>query len=342
MNKKIKFLGIDIGGAHVKYVGLNKNNCVNFVKYSECPLWKGLENLKKEIRFINDFFDKSVVIGITMTAELCDIFKNRHDGGKLIVKICNNLSQKKFYYTKSAKVFCENPLISNIISMNWHSIGKLIETKFKNALIVDFVSTTTDFICVKNFKIQNKNFNDFSRLRNHELLYTGLTRTPIIGIQKNFFVKGKEYKVIPEFFATMSDVYRIKNKISTEIDIDETADKRQKTLEQSLIRLSRNIGFDYQKKKIKELEEIASTIKNIQLENIFKNIELNFKNFNLKRNTNIILSGIGQDILKEFLEKKIRVMQLKSLIEAENEKIKKKSSYHAPALSIAILLSVLK
>ena len=212
MNKKIKFLGIDIGGAHVKYVGLNIKKRVNFTKYSKCPLWKGLESLKKEIKFINSNFEKDTILGITMTGELCDIFKNRQNGGKSIMKICNNLNFQKFYYTKSQKIFSENPIISNMISMNWHSIGKLIEKKIKDALVIDFGSTTTDFVCVKDFKVQNKNFDDFSRLNNLELLYTGITRTPIIAIEKNLFVKGKEYKIIPEHFADMSDVYRIKKK----------------------------------------------------------------------------------------------------------------------------------
>ena len=69
------------------------------------------------------------------------------------MKICNNLNFQKFYYTKSQKIFSENPIISNMISMNWHSIGKLIEKKIKDALVIDFGSTTTDFVCVNGWCI---------------------------------------------------------------------------------------------------------------------------------------------------------------------------------------------
>ena len=135
----------------------------------------------------------------------------------------------------------------------------------------------------------------------------------------------------------------LKKKIFAEIDIDETADNRQKTFENSLRRLSRNIGLDYQKKKLSQLIDIANALENSQLENIFKNIKLMFKNYNLSQNTTLILSGIGQDILEEYLsDKRVKVTLLKNLIDAENEKIKKRATYHAPALSIAILLAMLK
>ncbi len=135
----------------------------------------------------------------------------------------------------------------------------------------------------------------------------------------------------------------LKKKIFGEFDIDETAENRQKTFENSLRRLSRNIGLDYQKKKLSQLIDIANALENSQLENIFKNIKLMFKNYNLSQNTTLILSGIGQDILEEYLsDKRVKVTLLKNLIDAENEKIKKRATYHAPALSIAILLAMLK
>ena len=48
MKKEVKFLGIDIGGAHIKLIGLNKKRSVCFANYRKCYVWKGLNNLKKE------------------------------------------------------------------------------------------------------------------------------------------------------------------------------------------------------------------------------------------------------------------------------------------------------
>jgi len=75
MNSQTKFLGIDIGGAHLKIIGLDKKMNVSIVKYKSCPLWEGLGNLKKEIQLINTISkDKNIKCGITMTGELCDFF----------------------------------------------------------------------------------------------------------------------------------------------------------------------------------------------------------------------------------------------------------------------------
>ena len=47
------------------------------------------------------------------------------------------------------------------ISMNWHSIGEYVRRKKKDALVIDFGSTTTDFLCIKNGIIMNQNFMIF-------------------------------------------------------------------------------------------------------------------------------------------------------------------------------------
>ena len=76
MTKNISFLGIDIGGAHIKIVGLDKYKNVSLVEYRKCYLWQDPEKLKKEIQFINSLSEKNKILcGITMTAELCDIFQ---------------------------------------------------------------------------------------------------------------------------------------------------------------------------------------------------------------------------------------------------------------------------
>ena len=41
-----------------------------------------------------------------------------------------------------------------VISMNWHATGRFLEKILDNAVIVDFGSTTTDFICIKKYILQ--------------------------------------------------------------------------------------------------------------------------------------------------------------------------------------------
>ena len=49
MKNKIKYLGIDIGGAHFKIIGLDEKKSVCFSEYRKCYVWKGLDNLKKKL-----------------------------------------------------------------------------------------------------------------------------------------------------------------------------------------------------------------------------------------------------------------------------------------------------
>ena len=49
MKNRIKYLGIDIGGAHFKIVGLDEKKSVCFSAYRKCYIWKGLDNLKKKL-----------------------------------------------------------------------------------------------------------------------------------------------------------------------------------------------------------------------------------------------------------------------------------------------------
>ena len=167
MKSKIKYLGIDIGGAHFKIVGLDEKKSVCFSEYRKCYIWKGLENLRKEIDYTNSLnLQKDASCGITMTAELCDNFKSKKHGAIEISRLCKKLNFNYSFYTNSQKIFSKNMQknYKNVISMNWHSIGRYFLTKFDNLMVVDFGSTTTDFICIKNSKIVNDGFEDFSRL----------------------------------------------------------------------------------------------------------------------------------------------------------------------------------
>ena len=47
MERKIEFLGIDIGGAHIKLVGLDKENKIILVKYIKFYFWKKKKSYPK-------------------------------------------------------------------------------------------------------------------------------------------------------------------------------------------------------------------------------------------------------------------------------------------------------
>ena len=92
-------------------------------------------------------------------------------------------------------------------------------------------------------------------------------------------------------------------RLDKKIDLDDTADKSRKNMTQSLIRLSRSFGFDYKSKNLKKLKIISQQISSIQLNQIFQiTLELQ-KKFLLKKQP-VVISGIGQDVLYNYLKKK--------------------------------------
>jgi probable H4MPT-linked C1 transfer pathway protein len=341
LNKKLLYLGVDIGGAHIKIVGLDQFQNICLIKYRKCYLWKNQKKLKQEITFINSLSsNKNIFCGVTMTAELCDIFPDRLTGAKKILNECKRIKFKTFLYSRSDKVFekLQSNNFSNIMSMNWHSIGKYLTSFVKNALIIDFGSTTTDFICIKNGKIMNKAFNDFQRLSNGEILYTGLMRTPLFAIKRNVKYKSKNISIIPENFSNTSDIYRINKQIKKEFDIDDETDFSDKNVIGSYKRIARSFGMDYHSKDKLFIKKLSENIMNEQLNMISENTEKLLQIFNMEKKSLIILSGIGQEVLKK-LFKNNKVKLLEDYFKSQNSLNKKHATYHAPAACIAGLLA---
>jgi len=332
-----QYMGIDIGGAHLKCVGIDKSKNISYIKYDSYQVWNNKKILFEKLDQINNEVSNSkLVYGITMSAELCDNFPNRKIGAKYIVEACNSLKPKKLFYSNSSTFFSSKFSMNNLMSMNWHAIGKLCEKKIKDSIIIDFGSTTTDFICIKNFRLINQGFNDFERINNNELIYKGLIRTPLFGIKDKIKFKKKKYNLIPEFFSDMSDVYRVKKLLKKNIDIDNTADASNKSLRNSMIRIARNFGFDYTNSKKELIMNICDELYSYQLDEISKNIDFLRKKYRISKKCKIILSGIGQEILMNYLNKKVNdTIFLSDLLGSKNYK---EASNHAPALSMALLL----
>tara|TARA_Y100000589_G_scaffold154232_1_gene146872 strand:- start:544 stop:1569 length:1026 start_codon:yes stop_codon:yes gene_type:complete len=341
MERKIEFLGIDIGGAHIKIVGLDKEKKIILVKYMKFYFWKKKEKLFKFFDFVNSISSSHTKIGITLTAELCDIFETRIDGFKKIYEECRRLKNKFFFYTSSKEVFTVKSNTKKIISMNWHATGKFISKNLNDAIIIDFGSTTTDIICIKNKVIKNLGFDDFSRLKNNELIYTGLTRTPIFGITNELILDGINYPVIPEFFSSMSDVYRINKSLDKVLDIDDTADNTEKNLSKSFIRVARNFGFDFKKSDKELLKKISRKLINFQMKKISVSLDKLIIKFNMSEKVPIVICGIGKEVLRNFLKSK-NIFEFEKFTNSCKKNLKIKATHHAPAYSVAFLLSSLK
>ena len=96
--------------------------------------------------------------------------------------------------------------------------------------------------------------------------------------------------------------------------------------------------MDYHSKDKSFIEKLSKNIMNEQLNMILKNTKQLLNNFNMKKKPLIILSGIGQEVLKD-LFKNDNVQLLADYFKSKNLLNKKLATYHAPAACIAGLLA---
>lgn len=345
----MKILGLDIGGANVK-AGLievsnrNISECRSQVKYF--PLWKdGKEKLSTIIQelymdIVNS--DKIDALGITITAEVSDVFKTKQEGIEYILRTIekqNILNPQVIDY--NGDFISIDQAIDDYLtvsSANWAASSKILSKIFQDCILMDIGSSTTDIIpVIKNKVVSDK--TDIERLSSGELVYTGILRNSIPSIVHKIPLKDKMTEIASERFSLSGDIHLILGNISEEEYSTETADGRGKSREECLSRLARILCTDSDLIEEPELVRIAEYIyrKQIQkvvecLSKVRRKCEINDKKI---IGFPIITTGIGGKILGVKAASNIgftHFFDMGSIIGVNN-------SQTIPAVSTAILLA---
>ena len=308
MNKKNIYIGWDIGGAHTKYTILKSNSMLLTSKINSLHLWKSLTPLQSIIKNIYfKYGDRyKIVNAISMSGEMCDIFDTRKQGVEKILSLFNCKLFDNYIYTSTHGVIPIQKYgnYQSVASMNWHIIANYLKSFYKNIIAIDLGSTTTDFILIKNSKCINKRIDDYTGLSSSELLYTGALRTPVFSVLKNIKYKNQSYNLIPEFYATMGDIYRLLGIISIKDDYSDTADGRSKSKKNSLVRISRSLGIDYTVNHSQLIMSISKKIMSEHLDQISYTMKGHMdKNFNDINDLQFIGMGVGEPIIKILCKK---------------------------------------
>ena len=280
MNKNI-YIGLDVGGANTKVTVFDANfNIINVVS-KNIHIWNDINKLCSFLRHISDNYESfHVSYYVTITAESCDNFLNREKGIHSIVEICNNeLYGEVLFYNNLDSYVKYNIAIKepkNLISTNWLLTKKLLENNSNIDLLIDIGSTTTDFI-YKDIVITS-NLTDYERLKNNTLLYLGVIRTPLPMISDRVSYDGSKIPLVKELFATTGDIFNVTGDINF-LTLDYMGvDSLNYSIENSLIRISRCIGLDYNKDNRDRVIEMSFSLKKMLIEKIFKHVGLIFKN----------------------------------------------------------------
>ncbi len=218
-----------------------------------CPLWRGISELQrayqtacKEMSISSSIPDHTHIV--TMTGELTDSFSDRKQGVYDILDAMYRLLGKPFkVYASDKGILSHNEVsdIESVASQNWHATAEWLAASCEEGILVDMGSTTTDLVPFKRGLIEVQGYDDATRMRYGELIYTGISRTPVMAISDHFNIAGIDYPISAENFATIADVYRILGQLSEDDDLYPTCDNTAKTILASARRLERMFGLDW-------------------------------------------------------------------------------------------------
>src|SRR5438093_7025066 len=187
--------------------------------------------------------------GVTMTAELSQIFRTKRDGVAFVVEAATRAFPDclvRVYAVDGRWLTADEarrePLA--IAAANWAAAARLVARSFPDCILIDVGSTTTDIIPIAGGVPAALGRTDPERLREEELVYTGALRTPAEAIASSVPFRGRPSGVSAEAFALAGDVHLWRGQLTpTEYSVP-TPDGRPATRALAGERLARVVCAD--------------------------------------------------------------------------------------------------
>ncbi|CAO3403623.1 hydantoinase/oxoprolinase family protein [Azospirillum palustre] len=241
-------IGWDIGGAHLKAAWAEGGLLRDAVQVP-CRLWQGLGELDTALTTVLERLPAGADHVVTMTGELVDLFDDRTQGvHTLIDRIASAVppGRLRVYAGRRGLLSPQEARgqVMDVASANWMATADVVAKRLPAALLVDMGSTTTDIVPVRDGEVAARGVTDHDRMAVEELLYTGLTRTAVMAMERTALVAGERLPMMAEYFATSADLYRVLGRLDEAADQHPAADNGQKTVGASLRRLARMVGHD--------------------------------------------------------------------------------------------------
>jgi probable H4MPT-linked C1 transfer pathway protein len=333
--------GLDVGGAHLKVARVEAGH-VTAVEQFVCPLWQGLDKLDAALEAARPLLAGAGRHAVTMTGELSDLFSDRATGVEtLVARIAREFGNgTRFWMGRrgfgAAAEAREHP--EDVGSTNFLATAAFIGTRRPDALLIDLGSTTCDIIPIVSGRPIPRGLTDAERLATGELVYTGLTRTAVMGVTTRAHFQGRAQTLAREYLATMADVRRILEALPGGVDQHATADGRGKSLDESVARLARMFGRDAAEGTHGDWQVAAEEIRAAQIASIMEGCRAVLAASALPDSASVVAAGIGAGEVVEIAHALGRsAIEFGTLAEAtENARIA--ATYSAPAVAVALLL----
>lgn len=303
----MQILGWDIGGAHLKLARMTGEGQILGTHQAACPLWQGLDQLDTALKSLLSEADVSAEDRhvVTMTGELADYFENRKAGVHAILsQFSQTLHPPQVKVFAGPKGFLEPQALRGddwqwVASANWLASGQWAALKVNEGLFIDIGSTTADFLLLSQGKPQARGYSDHERMSFDELVYTGVTRTPIMALTTQAPILGAWSRPMAEYFATTADLYRITGELRETTDQHPSADGGPKTREASTRRLGRQFGVDAEILSKGTIEALAQYLREQHLHRLHDAFMRQISRGMISLDAPIIGAGIGRFLARD-------------------------------------------
>ncbi|MGQ9366476.1 hydantoinase/oxoprolinase family protein [Azospirillum sp. ST 5-10] len=336
-------IGWDLGGAHLKAAWIDGDGRLGAVRQVPCRLWEGLDQLDAAFDAILAAFPAAPRHAVTMTGELVDLFPSRAAGvAALVGATAARLPGEARFWAGTAGFLSAGAAaaaVPEVASANWLATAAVVARRLPAALVADVGSTTTDLVPVAGGRVAAAGRSDRERLLAGELVYTGLTRTPVMAVADALPWRGARVPVMAEHFATMADAQRVLGRLDEEADQHPAADGGPKTAEASARRLGRCIGVDLDEGDGAAWRRLAAALVERQMAGIVEAAHLVLSTVPTGDDAPVVGAGVGRALAAELARRLGRpYVDVAAVLGADGGHADR-AACCAPAVAVARLLA---
>ena len=329
----MKVLAFDIGGANLKAA-----DGLGFAINQPFPLWQRPGELTAALELIVGRAPAAEKIVVTMTGELADCFETKAQGVAHIVNaVCQAASQTPVavYLVDGSFASAEAALAQPLLAAasNWHALATFALRYCPSAcgLLIDIGSTTADIIPLVHGAVAAQSRTDTERLAAGELVYTGVTRTPICAVVDALPWRKQQVPVAAELFATTLDAYLLLGEIAENADDRNTADGRPASRPAARDRLARMVCADREVFDDDDAQAAAAAVARGQqstlglaARNVLRRLPLSPENF--------VISGQGEFLARQVCQRLQTTANITSLADKLGASVSQTAAAHALAV----------